>query len=310
VALVAVVLMLRAAAPIYARVLLCSGVSRAHRTRSVADTLWANGPLIKMQRRTRSSDAAAAPADTLKSPRRPSRKAQQITIKEEVHESEHISPSVAATRRSARVKIKSEIVVQTKLSEEAEEADEDKLDEPDDEDSHAPTAPKKKRRLRVVKRGADGKPDHWEDVLRGIQEMRASQIAAVDVAGIEAMFDDGDGKFEPHVARFHMLISAMLSSQTKDPVNAAAMERLIAHGLTVAEMLAIDEKLLKELIYPVGFYNNKVRYIKQVAQILTDRAAEAGDKVVDIPDTFEALVALPGVGPKMAHLVMSCAWDK
>lgn len=31
-----------------------------------------------------------------------------------------------------------------------------------------------------------------------------------------------------HEWRFHTLISAMLSSQTKDPVNAAAMERLMA----------------------------------------------------------------------------------
>lgn len=35
-------------------------------------------------------------------------------------------------------------------------------------------------------------------------------------------------KSEPHVWRFHTLVSAMLSSQTKDPINAAAMARLIA----------------------------------------------------------------------------------
>lgn len=32
------------------------------------------------------------------------------------------------------------------------------------------------------------------------------------------------------MARFHVLISAMLSSQTKDPINAAAMRRLLDNG--------------------------------------------------------------------------------
>ena len=30
----------------------------------------------------------------------------------------------------------------------------------------------------------------------------------------------------------------------------------------------------------------------------------------DIPDTFEGLTALPGVGPKMAHLCLSAAWNR
>ena len=49
----------------------------------------------------------------------------------------------------------------------------------------------------------------------------------------------------------------MLSSQTKDEVNAAAMGRLKKHGLTVSNILKTDDKKLEELIYPVGFY--KVR---------------------------------------------------
>ncbi|KAJ0398370.1 hypothetical protein ATCC90586_000707 [Pythium insidiosum] len=162
------------------------------------------------------------------------------------------------------------------------------------------------RRRRVVKRNKDGTPEDWETVLSGIKEMRAAQVADVDVAGAEVFFDDA--AFPAHVTRFHVLVSALLSSQTKDPVNAAAMRRLTEHGLTVDKMLEIDEHELAQLLRPVGFFNNKAKYIKQVARILKDRAAERGDDVVDIPDTFEDLVALPGIGPKMAHLIMSCAW--
>lgn len=73
-------------------------------------------------------------------------------------------------------------------------------------------------------------------------------------------------------------------------------------------MLDIDENELAQVIHPVGFYRNKARYIKQVASILTNQATDP--EVIDIPDTFDGLVALPGVGPKMAYLVMDCAWNK
>ena len=50
----------------------------------------------------------------------------------------------------------------------------------------------------------------------------------------------------------------MLSSQTKDTVNFAAMERLINHGLSVDKILAMSDSELDALIIPVGFHNNKV----------------------------------------------------
>lgn len=46
------------------------------------------------------------------------------------------------------------------------------------------------------------------------------------------------------------------------------------------------------------------RYLKQAAEILRDKWNG------DIPDTIEGLVSLPGVGPKMAHLCMSVAWNR
>ncbi|GAB9470915.1 hypothetical protein Gpo141_00008143 [Globisporangium polare] len=177
----------------------------------------------------------------------------------------------------------------------------------------AVASPQKKKRasktdeMRVKRE----QPAQWEAMLSGIQAMRAKRKAEVDTMGCEMFETD---KSEPHVWRFHTLVSAMLSSQTKDPINAAAMARLIARegGLTVQAMLDIDENELAQVIHPVGFYRNKARYIKQVASILKTQAAERSGKeepdVIDIPATFEGLLALPGVGPKMAYLVMDCAW--
>jgi endonuclease-3 len=66
----------------------------------------------------------------------------------------------------------------------------------------------------------------------------------------------------------------------------------------------VDPKILNELIWAVGFHNNKTKYIKATAEILRD----SWDG--DIPDTIEGLVSLPGVGPKMGYLCLSSAWGK
>ncbi|VDN20476.1 unnamed protein product, partial [Dibothriocephalus latus] len=46
----------------------------------------------------------------------------------------------------------------------------------------------------------------------------------------------------------------------------------------------------------------KAKFIKKTCEILHSDYAD------DIPDTVEKLMTLPGVGPKMAHLAMRCAW--
>lgn len=46
----------------------------------------------------------------------------------------------------------------------------------------------------------------------------------------------------------------MLSSQTKDEINYAAMQRLKEHGLTVNNILDTSDEQLGKLIYPVGFW--------------------------------------------------------
>ncbi|CAI5734557.1 unnamed protein product [Hyaloperonospora brassicae] len=172
------------------------------------------------------------------------------------------------------------------------------------------TRPRRKQKKQKVEKPEQrvmrSEPVGWREMWKGIEDMRANEDAEVDKYGCEVFSSKG---LLPHVCRFHVLIAAMMSSQTKDPVNAAAMDRLIEHGLTVQSMLEVKEQKLAQLIRPVGFFNMKAKYIKQVASILTKRAEAEGKDVVDIPDSYEGLMALPGVGPKMATLVMTCAWN-
>ncbi|XP_063594640.1 endonuclease III-like protein 1 [Penaeus indicus] len=144
-------------------------------------------------------------------------------------------------------------------------------------------------------------PPDWREVLENIRVMRSARDAPVDHMGIQKCMDDDA---PPEVRRFQVLIALMLSSQTKDEVNHAAMTRLRAHGLTIDNILATDDETLGQLIYPVGFWRKKVMYIKKTCKILKN---EYGG---DIPSTLEEMRKLPGVGPKMSHLCMSLGWGK
>ena len=56
------------------------------------------------------------------------------------------------------------------------------------------------------------------------------------------------------VRRFQVLVSLMLSSQTKDQLTFAAMEKLKQHGLTCRNIINTNETDIAQLIYPVGFW--------------------------------------------------------
>lgn len=148
---------------------------------------------------------------------------------------------------------------------------------------------------------SDQGPANWKIVYANILEMRKDKTAPVDSMGCERAHDLDA---EPKVQRFQCLVSLMLSSQTKDEVNFAAMQKLRAHGCTVDNLLNTDDKTLGDLIYPVGFWRRKVTYIKQTCAILKS------DYDCDIPNSVEGLCKLPGVGPKMAYLCMNIAWKE
>ena len=144
-------------------------------------------------------------------------------------------------------------------------------------------------------------PSFWQDVLFNIRKMRASKNAPVDSMGCEKCGDkDGDQK----LFRLQTLVSLLLSSQTKDEINFAAMTRLKSRNLSVDMLLTIPEPELAQLLLPVGFYKRKAGYLKKTAEVLRNQYED------DIPSTIEELCNLPGVGPKMAHICMRVAWGK
>ncbi|KAL0307164.1 UNVERIFIED_CONTAM: Endonuclease III1, chloroplastic [Sesamum radiatum] len=143
-------------------------------------------------------------------------------------------------------------------------------------------------------------PANWEKVLEGIRMMRSSENAPVDSMGCEK----AGSSLPPKERRFAVLVSSLLSSQTKDHVTHGAIQRLLQNNLLTAEAIEkADEGTIKDLIYPVGFYSRKASNMKKIAKICLSKYDG------DIPSTLEGLLQLPGIGPKMAHLVMNVGWN-
>lgn len=98
---------------------------------------------------------------------------------------------------------------------------------------------------------------------------------------------------------FHILIATILSLRTKDTLTAVVAPRLFAVADTPQQMLELSRERLAELIYPVGFYQNKARSIHQICTLLLERYGG------EVPADLDALLELPGVGRKTANLVLT-----
>lgn len=103
---------------------------------------------------------------------------------------------------------------------------------------------------------------------------------------------------------FTTLISCILSLRTKDEVTDKASIRLFKK-YTTPEKLAkapIDE--IEKLIFPVGFYHTKAKRIKEISGHLIDKYNGK------VPDDFNELLKLKGVGRKTANIVMVYGYNK
>jgi endonuclease III len=98
---------------------------------------------------------------------------------------------------------------------------------------------------------------------------------------------------------FELLIAVILSAQCTDTRVNIITSRLFPDYNSPAKMLALGQDRLEELIRDCGLYHSKARNILATCgQLCRDY-----DSV--IPDKYEALITLPGVGRKTANVILS-----
>jgi endonuclease-3 len=100
-----------------------------------------------------------------------------------------------------------------------------------------------------------------------------------------------------------ILIGCLLSLRAKDISTIHVCRDLFSRVKTPQELLALPEDDLRKIIFKTGFYQNKARVLREVSRTII----EAFDGRV--PDTYEQLISIKGVGPKTANLVLGMAFD-
>lgn len=128
--------------------------------------------------------------------------------------------------------------------------------------------------------------------VHGVMRALARAIDDLELPAVEKIAQESQE--DP----FEVLISTMLSAQTRDGVTASASARLFQVARTPATLAKVTEKRIEKLIYPVSFYRHKAKHVKETCRLLVDRFNGR------VPATMEELLTLPGVGRKTANLVL------
>lgn len=98
---------------------------------------------------------------------------------------------------------------------------------------------------------------------------------------------------------FSLLVAVMLSAQCTDRRVNLVTPALMAAFPTPAEMAGASEEEILKYVSSVSYPNAKARHLREMAAMLS---AEYGGIV---PDSREALMALPGVGRKTANVILA-----
>ena len=105
-----------------------------------------------------------------------------------------------------------------------------------------------------------------------------------------------------HSDPYTLLIAVLLSAQCTDERVNKITPHLFAKAKTPQEMVQLSIEEIKEIIRPCGLSPAKSKAIHRLSELLLEHHEGV------VPNAFEALEALPGVGHKTASVVMSQAF--
>ena len=129
------------------------------------------------------------------------------------------------------------------------------------------------------------KQERVETILRRLQEQYPETPVPLD-----------------HSNPFTLLIAVLLSAQCTDKKVNQVTPALFKAGPDPAAMAALEEEQILGHIQQLGLAKTKAKNVRRLSQLLLERHGG------EVPESFEALEALPGVGHKTASVVMSQAF--
>ena len=126
---------------------------------------------------------------------------------------------------------------------------------------------------------------------------KAEKIAAM----LEELYPETPVPLD-HENTFQLLIAVLMSAQTTDLKVNQVTPALFSKAPTAKEMAKLDVETILEDIRQVGLAPTKAKNILKLSQILVEKYDG------EVPEGFEPLEALPGVGHKTAGVVMAQAF--
>jgi len=106
-----------------------------------------------------------------------------------------------------------------------------------------------------------------------------------------------------HMNDFTLLIAVLLSARTTDAQVNKVTPVLFDKAHTPEQMVKLSVDEIREIIKPCGLSPGKARNILELSKILIEKHQGK------VPNTFEELEALPGIGHKCASIMMAQAFN-
>lgn len=103
---------------------------------------------------------------------------------------------------------------------------------------------------------------------------------------------------------FHILISCLLSLRARDETTEIVSKNLFEVADTPQKIIKLPIPKLKKIIFKSGHYNKKAETLKHVSKELITKFKGK------VPDTYEELISIKGIGPKTAKIVLAFAFQK
>lgn len=128
--------------------------------------------------------------------------------------------------------------------------------------------------------------------------MTNKQLGALAAKALEALYPDAVCSLEYEGEAWKLLVMARLSAQCTDArVNVVSKELFRVYP-TLRDLAAADLTALENIVRPCGLYKTKAKSILETANILVTQHNG------EVPRTMDELLALPGVGRKIANLML------
>jgi endonuclease-3 len=133
--------------------------------------------------------------------------------------------------------------------------------------------------------------------------MTKKQLALEVIERLKAEYPDAECTLEYDDA-WKLLVEVRLAAQCTDARVNVVVKKLYAKFPTVAALADADVDEIEEIVRPCGLGRSKARDISACMRVLHESYND------QVPDDFDALLALPGVGRKSANLIMGDVFGK